>query len=80
MSRLTAADRRALPRKDFAGQANSYPIEDQSHARDALSRVAANGSLVAQATVRFKVKAKFPGIAVVGCLIAPNTSPDSPRS
>lgn len=37
----------------------SYPIEDESHARNALAR--SSGKQV-EAEVRAKVKAKFPGI------------------
>ena len=51
---LTAAERQEMPRSDFAlpghgkgpkgAGAGSYPIEDEGHARAALSRVAANGT------------------------------------
>lgn len=70
--RLTAAQRQALPARDFAlpgkgtgpkgAGAGSYPIPDASHARNALSRVAQHGSPAEQTTVRRKVHAKFPGI------------------
>lgn len=59
---LTAAARHRLPAKDFALSGERYPIEDASHARNALSRVAQHGSPAEQATVRRKVHAKFPGI------------------
>lgn len=36
MSRLTAAQRRALPSSTFAGPNRSYPIPDKKHARAAL--------------------------------------------
>jgi hypothetical protein len=62
MSVLTAARRNALPAKDFAGPDGSYPVPDASHARDALSRVSANGSEVLKARVRSIVHRKFPGI------------------
>lgn len=38
--KLDTAQRRALPAKDFAGPDRSYPVNDASHARDALARVA----------------------------------------
>jgi hypothetical protein len=61
MSKLKAKTRNALPAKDFAGPARSFPIEDKSHARNALSRVA-NKSPAEKAEVRAKVHAKYPGI------------------
>jgi len=36
MARLTAADRRSLPKKAFAGPNRSFPIPDKGHARAAL--------------------------------------------
>ncbi len=69
---LNAAERRALPDSDFAlpgkgkgpqgKQAGSYPIPDEKHARSALSLVAQHGTAAEKATVRAKVKKKFPGI------------------
>jgi len=71
---LNAAERRALPNKDFAlpgkgkgpegKQAGSYPIPDEKHARSALSLVAQHGTPEEKATVRAKVKKKFPNIDV----------------
>ena len=71
-ARLTAAQRRALPNKDFAlpgkgegpkgKQAGSYPIPDKKHARSALSLVSQHGTPEEKATVRAKVKKKFPNI------------------
>ena len=71
---LTAAERRALPNKDFAlpgkgegpqgKQAGSYPIPDEKHARSALSLVSQHGTPEEKAKVRAKVKKKFPGIKV----------------
>jgi hypothetical protein len=59
MAKLTAATRKKIPGKDFAGPDRSYPIEDKSHARNALAR--ASGKPIA-AEVREKVHAKFPSI------------------
>jgi hypothetical protein len=69
MAKLTGKDRQKLPSSSFAlpgkGEgksgkgSGSYPIPDASHARNALAR--ASGKPV-EATVRAKVKAKFPGI------------------
>lgn len=63
MAKLTAKARKALPTKDFAGPDRSYPIEDKSHARNALARVSQHGSPALQAKVKAKVRKKYPGIA-----------------
>lgn len=65
MARLTTAARSALPRSDFAvpSQApgsGSYPINNPSHARNALARSA--GKPVA-GQVRAAVARKYPNIA-----------------
>ena len=62
MARLNAAKRNALPSKDFAEPgARKFPINDASHARNALSRASAKGPGV-EAKVKAKVRKKFPGI------------------
>lgn len=60
--KLTAAARKKIPGKSFALPGRRYPIENASHARNALSRVSANGTASEQATVRAAVHRKFPGI------------------
>lgn len=62
MAKLTAKSRDAIPGSDFALPGRRYPIENASHARNALSRVSANGTPAEKATVRAKVHAKYPGI------------------
>ena len=62
MAKLTAKSRNALPSKTFAGPDRSYPINDMSHARNALARVSQHGTADLKANVRAKVHAKFPGI------------------
>lgn len=62
MAKLTTKARNALPKKDFALSGGRYPIEDKAHARNALSRVAQNGSPEEKAKVRAKVHAKYPGV------------------
>src|ERR1700677_324342 len=62
--KLRMKDRRALPKGDFAVPAKapasgSYPINDESHARNALSR--ASGKPV-EAQVRAAVHRKYPNI------------------
>lgn len=71
MAKLTTAQRKKLPAKSFAIPAKkpdsgSYPIPDASHARNALSRVSANGTPAEKAAVRKKVAAKFPNIGKKG--------------
>ena len=61
MAKLNAAKRNALPSKDFAGPDRSFPIEDKSHARNALARASAKGPAM-ESKIRAKVKKKFPSI------------------
>lgn len=60
--RLTTKERNRIPKGEFAGPDRSYPIPDKSHARNALSRVSANGSPAVKARVRNAVHRRFPGI------------------
>lgn len=67
MAKLDTQDRKNLSKNAFAipskaPGSGSYPIPDASHARNALSRVAANGSPAEKAEVQAKVHSKFPGI------------------
>lgn len=62
MAKLTAKGRKALPTKSFAGPHRSYPIQDPSHARNALARVSQHGSSAEKAQVRAAVHRKYPGI------------------
>ncbi len=69
---LSAKDRKALPKGDFAlpGKGNgpegkgsgSYPIPDANHARAALSMASRYASPAEKATIRNKVRSKFPAI------------------
>lgn len=62
MASLTTKARKAIPTKNFAGPDRSYPVNDASHARNALSRVSQFGSPALKARVRAKVHKKYPGI------------------
>src|SRR5215472_4613949 len=63
MSILTANQRNHLRRSEFAiPETRSYPIHDERHARNALSRVAQFGSAEEKARVRTAVHRKFPSI------------------
>jgi hypothetical protein len=59
---LTTKKRKALPTSTFALPGRRYPINDPNHARNALSRVSANGTPAEKAKVRSAVKRKYPGI------------------
>ena len=52
------------PGKDAkaSGAKGSYPVDTKARARNALSRVSQFGSSAEKATVRAKVKAKYPEI------------------
>lgn len=65
MAKMKAKQRNALPSSEFAyPKTRKYPINDAAHARDALSRAAAQGPAV-EAHVAAAVKKRFPGIKVV---------------
>ena len=59
MAKLDAAARKKISGKNFAGPDRSYPIENESHARNALAR--ASGKPV-EARVRAAVHRKYPDI------------------
>lgn len=66
MSRLTAAQRRALPDSAFAGPNRTFPITDKSHAKAALSLIG-NAAPGARAKIRARADKKLgkKGAAVV---------------
>jgi len=74
MARITAAGRQRLKSSQFAlpgkgtGKGGkgpgSYPIDTAARARNALARGAQHASPAEQATIKRKVKAKYPGIKV----------------
>ena len=60
-----------IPKSSFAlpnanGGKGAYPVDTPGRARNALARVAQNGTPAQQAQVRAKVKAKYPSIKVAG--------------
>lgn len=64
MAKLTEKKRKSLPKSSFAlPKKKGYPIEDKTHARAALSMLH-NASPAEQATIKRKVKRRFPGIQV----------------
>jgi hypothetical protein len=62
MGKLNSKMRNALSSKSFALPGGRYPIEDASHARNALARASGNATPAEQETIKAKVAAKFPGI------------------
>lgn len=66
MSKLTTKQRKALPNSDFAGPDRSYPVENESHARNALARASQHASPELKAKIRAKVKRRYPNIKVAG--------------
>ena len=60
---LTTKDRKKLSKKSFALPGKrKYPIPDEAHARNALARVAQNGTPEEQRKVKAAVKRRFPSI------------------
>jgi hypothetical protein len=62
MAKLNTADRGKIPTGEFALPGRRYPVEDEAHARNALSRVAQDGTPAEKAIVRRKVRRLFPGL------------------
>jgi hypothetical protein len=62
-SELSTKDRKKLRKKSFALPGKrKYPIPDKSHARNALARVAQNGTATEQKKVKAAVKKRFPSL------------------
>lgn len=67
MAKLTSKQRKRLPKGSFALQKQrKYPIEDESHARNALARVSQHGTASEKSTVRKAVARKYPSIGKKG--------------
>lgn len=63
LSELSSRARKALPKGTFAiPETRSYPIPDESHARNALARVAQHGTPEEKRRVKAAVRRKFPKI------------------
>lgn len=62
MTKLTTGRRNALPESTFALSGRRYPIEDASHARNALARVSQHGTPAEKAKVKAAVHRRYPGI------------------
>ena len=67
MAKLTTVQRGRLKTTEFAlKEDRAYPIENISHARNALARVAQHGTATEKAAVRAAVHRKYPGIGKKG--------------
>lgn len=73
MAKLSSKARNALPDSAFAGPGRSYPIENPSHARNALARAAQHADPALEAKIKARVRKKFPSITVEG-------EPSKPRA
>jgi hypothetical protein len=63
MAKLSGAERKTLPAKAFAEpDKRKYPIENEAHAINALSRVSQSGTPAEKAKVKDAVKKKYPSI------------------
>ena len=65
MAKLTSKKRRSLKSSQFAEPGKrKYPVQDASHARNALARVSQHGTEAEKAAVRRKVHSKYPNIGM----------------
>ena len=63
MADLDANQRKHLKDSSFAEpEERKYPMEDETHARNALSRVAQHGTEAEQKEVRENVEKKYPSL------------------
>ena len=63
VAKLTAKARKKIKPKNFAlPKKKAYPIQDKSHARNALARVSQHGTPAQKKKVRAAVKKKYPSI------------------
>jgi hypothetical protein len=60
VAKLTTAARKKIPTSKFALPGRRYPIEDASHARNALARVSQYGTESEKDDVREAVTEKYP--------------------
>ena len=77
MAKLSTKARKNLPGSAFAGPDRSYPIEDKGHAKAALSRAAHNASPALEATIKAKVRRRYPNMKVEGTASKPRA--DRPK-
>lgn len=67
MADLTTKQRNRLPKGRFGLPGKrAYPMPDESHARNALARAAANATPEEQAKIKAKVHQLYPSIKIGG--------------
>lgn len=64
MAKLSAGKRRSMPKSDFAGPGRSFPVNDKTHARMAISGAtrserAGNISSSTEASIKSQARAKL---------------------
>lgn len=80
MARLTYRQRKHLRGSQFAlPSERKYPIENVSHARNALARVSRFGTASQKAAVCRAVHRKYPSIAAKSCAIGGTSSSSGRR-
>tara|TARA_Y100000310_G_C20694785_1_gene824821 strand:- start:1545 stop:1745 length:201 start_codon:yes stop_codon:yes gene_type:complete len=62
MAKLTTKGRKMIKKSNFALPGRRYPIQDISHARNALARVSQHGTPSEKKRVRAAVHKKYPSI------------------
>jgi len=62
MAKLTTRGRKQIKAENFALPGRRYPIQDKSHASNALARVSQNGTPEEKRKVRAKVYKKYPSL------------------
>jgi hypothetical protein len=63
MAKLSSKARKKLKTSTFAiPERRAYPLNDASHARNALARVSQHGTAEEKKKVRAAVKRRYPGI------------------
>jgi hypothetical protein len=68
MTKITYKEKKELPDSEFAvPEERKYPIEDEAHARDALSRVSRFGTPEEKKEVYKAVAARYPDIHEKHC-------------
>jgi len=62
VAKLTTRGRKQIKAENFALPGRRYPIQDKSHASNALARVSQNGTPEEKRKVRAKVYKKYPSL------------------
>ena len=67
MAKLTAKQRKKLPKSSFALPGKrKYPVDTKARARNALARAAQNESKATQKKIRAKVTKRYPSLKKSG--------------